>query len=46
LSGADLALEFEALFDGVDPLETPQDDELIKVAESLTGAEANRRTTN
>ncbi|MDH3512272.1 MAG: acetylornithine deacetylase [Gammaproteobacteria bacterium] len=40
LSGADLALEFEALFDGVDPLETPQDDELIKVAESLTGAEA------
>jgi acetylornithine deacetylase len=40
LSGSDLATDFDALFDGVDPLETSQDTELIKIAESLTGAES------
>jgi len=40
LSGSGLSMEFEALFDGIDPLETPQDSELIQIAESLTGAQS------
>ncbi len=40
LSSSGLSLEFEALFDGIDPLETPPDSELVKIAESLTGAQS------
>ena len=40
LSGSGLSTEFEVLFDGIDPLETPQDSELIRVAELLTGAQS------
>ena len=40
LSGSDLVTDFDALFDGVDPLETPRDTELVRIAESLTGAES------
>lgn len=31
---------FEALFDGIEPLETPADSELVQLAEELTGADA------
>ena len=40
LTSSGLSLEFEALFDGIDPLETPPDSELVKIAESLTGAQS------
>ncbi len=40
LSGSDLVTDFDTLFDGVDPLETPRDTELVRIAESLTGAES------
>jgi len=40
LSDSDLSTEFDALFDGIDPLDTPRETELIKIAESLTGAES------
>ncbi len=32
-----LTVEFEALFDGVPPLETPRDSAIVRVAEALTG---------
>jgi len=35
-----IAVAFEALFDGVDPMDTPACAELVKVTESLTGAES------
>jgi acetylornithine deacetylase len=40
LSSSGLSTEFEALFDGIDPLDTPPETELIKIAESLTGAQS------
>jgi acetylornithine deacetylase len=40
LTGSGLTTEFEVLFDGVDPLETPGNSELVKAVESLTGVES------
>ena len=40
LSGSGLSKEFEVLFDGIDPLDTPRETDLIKIAESLTGAQS------
>jgi acetylornithine deacetylase len=41
LEGSGLSSEFEALFLGVDPLETPPESQLVRIAESLTGAESH-----
>jgi acetylornithine deacetylase len=40
LSGWDVDASFEALFEGIEPLETPADSELVRTAERLTGQEA------
>lgn len=40
LNGSGLSTTFEALFDGVDPLETPGNSDLVKAVESLTGVES------
>jgi acetylornithine deacetylase len=40
-SRRELALEFQPLFDGVPPFETPADAELVKVCEKLTGYQAD-----
>ncbi len=40
VAGLDLRLEAEALFEGVDALETPAESDIVAVAESLTGEEA------
>jgi acetylornithine deacetylase len=41
LTGSGLSVNFDMLFDGVDPLETSAESELIKMAESLTGADSS-----
>jgi acetylornithine deacetylase len=41
LAGSGLSVEFDVLFDGVDPLETPAESKLVKVAESLTGVDSS-----
>lgn len=41
LAGTDLRGSFEILFDGIDPLETPADAEVVQLAERLTGAESS-----
>jgi len=40
LANARLNASYEILFDGIEPLETPADSELVRVAEELTGAES------
>jgi acetylornithine deacetylase len=40
LKDSELNESFEVLFDGIDPLETPADSELVRIAEELTGAES------
>ena len=41
LTDSGLTVEFEALFDGVNPLETPVDSQLVRAAESLTGVDSS-----
>lgn len=40
LAGSPLTGSFEVLFDGIEPLETPADAELVRLAEALTGSPA------
>jgi len=40
LTRPDMTGSFEVLFDGIEPLETPADSELVRLAEELTGAAA------
>jgi acetylornithine deacetylase len=40
VAGSGLAVAFDALFDGVDPLETPANSQIVLAAEALTGVES------
>ena len=40
LEGTELVLEWAPVFDGLPPLETPADAEIVKAVESLSGSEA------